>query len=51
MHMTYTNNDYHVRRYTCSSRRSLFWNKAADLLLCAACTMGVITALFFLLTL
>ncbi len=51
MNMTYTNHDYRVRRFTGTSRRSLFWNKAADLLLCAASTMGVITALFFLLTL
>ena len=39
MNMSYSNHDYRV------------WNKAADLLLCAASTMGVITALFFLLTL
>ena len=51
MNMIYTNNNYCVRRYTGTSRRGLFLNKAADLLLCAASTMGVIAALFFLLTL
>lgn len=51
MNMIYTNRHYCSRRHTGTSRRSLFWNKAADLLLCAASTMGVITALFFLLTL
>ncbi len=51
MNMSYSNHDYRVRRYTGTRRSSLFWNKAADLLLCAASTMGVITALFFLLTL
>ena len=51
MNTIYTNNHYCIRRCYGSSRRSLFWNKAADLLLCTASTMGVITALFFLLTL
>lgn len=51
MHTIYTNNDYCVRHFSGTGRRSLFWNKAADLLVCAACTMGVIAALFFLLTL
>jgi hypothetical protein len=51
MNTIYTNRYYCVRRYGASRRRSLFWNKAADFLLCAASTFGVITALFFLLTL
>ena len=51
MNMIYTNNDYCVRRFSNTSRRSLFWNRMADGILCAASTMGVITALFFLLTL
>ena len=51
MNTIYSNRHYCVRRYTTASRRSLFWNKAADFLLCAASTFGVITALFFLLTL
>lgn len=51
MNMTYTNRNYYVRRYTSAQRRSLFWNKVSDGILCAASTMGVIAALFFLLTL
>ena len=51
MNTIYCNRNYCVRRYTTNRRRSLFWNKAADFLLCAASTLGVITALFFLLTL
>ena len=51
MNMIYTNNDYCIRRFSGTSRRNLFWNKAADVLLCAASAMGIITALFFLLTL
>ena len=51
MNTIYSNRNYYVRRYSDSRRRSLFWNKAADILLCAASTFGVITALFFMLTL
>ena len=51
MNTIYCNRNYRVRSYTAGSRRSLFWNKVADLLICVASTMGVITALFFLLTL
>ena len=51
MNTIYNNRSYYVRPYSDTSRRSLFWNKAADFLVCAASTMGVITALFFLLTL
>ena len=51
MNMIYTHNDYCVRHFSGTGRRSLFWNKAADLLLCIASTMGVIVALFFILTL
>lgn len=51
MNTIYTNRHYCVRRYSGTSRRSLFWNKAADFILCAASTFGIITALFFLLTL
>ena len=47
---TYTS-PYCGRRFRVTGRRSLFWNKAADVLLCAASTMGVIVALFFILTL
>ena len=45
MNMIYTNNDYCIRRFSGTSRRKLFWNKAADVLLCAASAMGIITAL------
>ena len=50
MNTIYNNRHNCVRRYT-GSRHSLFWNKAADLLLCTVSTMGVIIAMFFLLTL
>ena len=51
MNTIYNNRSYFVRPYSHTSRRSLFWNKLADFILCAASTMGVIAALFFLLTL
>ncbi len=51
MNMIYTHENFCIRPFIGTSRRSLFWNKLADLLLCAASTMGVIVALFFLLTL
>lgn len=51
MQTTYIKSTYFDRTYRCTSRRSLFWNKAADVLLCFASTMGVIVAMFFLLTL
>ena len=51
MNTIYCNRYDYARRRSTTSRRSLFWNKAADFLLCAVSTMGVITALFFLLTL
>ena len=51
MRTTYVNSTFFDRTYRCTGRRSLFWNKAADMLLCFACTMGVIVAMFFLLTL
>lgn len=51
MNTIYTNRYCCVHRFSGARRRSLFWNKAADFLLCAASTFGVITALFFLLTL
>ena len=50
MNTIYTANSF-TRPVSFGSRRSLFWNKVADGILCAACTMGVIVALFFLLTL
>lgn len=50
MNTIYTTRTY-IRPMGVTSRRSLFWNKVADGILCAACTMGVIVALFFLLTL
>lgn len=50
MNTIYTAHTY-IRPITTTSRRSLFWNKVADYLVCAACTMGVIVAMFFLLTL
>ena len=50
MNMTYTDN-YCIPRYTGSNRHRLFWNKVADGLICFACTVGVVTAMFFLLTL
>ena len=46
-----TTSPYCGRRFRVNGRRSLFWNKVADVLLCAACTMGVVAAMFFLLTL
>ena len=51
MNTIYNNRNYCVHRYSGSRRRSLFWNKAADILLSAASTFGVVTALFYLLTL
>lgn len=50
MNTIYTTQSY-IRPVSANPRRSLFWNKMADGILCAACTMGVIVALFFLLTL
>ena len=50
MNTIYTAHSY-IRPITATSRRSLFWNKAADCLVCAASTMGVVVAMFFLLTL
>ena len=50
MNTIYTTHSY-VRPVSVDTRRSLFWNKVADGILSAACTMGVIVALFFLLTL
>ena len=47
---TYTS-PYCGRRFRVNGRRSLFWNKVADYLLCGASTLGMIVALFFLLTL
>lgn len=47
---TYTS-PYCGRRFRVNGRRSLFWNKVADALLCAACTVGIFTAMFFILTL
>ena len=41
MNMIYTNNDYCVRRFSNTRRRSLFWNRVADGILCAASTMGI----------
>lgn len=38
-------------RYPNAASRSLFWNRCADGLLCAASTMGIIVAFFFILTL
>ena len=37
--------------YPNAADRSLFWNRCADALLCAASTMGIIVAFFFILTL
>ena len=53
MNMTHTasNRQIAAPRYPNAADRSLFWNRCADGLLCAASTMGVIAALFFLLTL
>lgn len=48
MNMTYTNS-YTFQR-SCSSRRALFWNRVADVVLSAACVVGIMAALFFLLT-
>ena len=51
MQTIYTTSPYCERHYRFTGRRSLFWNKLADVLLCGACTMGIIVAGFFLLTL
>lgn len=46
-----------TRTYTCSAKRypnaadkGYFLNRIADVILCAASTMGIVTAFFFLLT-
>ena len=51
MRTTYIASTYFDRTYRFTGRRSLFWNKVADYLLCGASTLGMIVALFFLLTL
>ena len=53
MNMTYTasNRQTSAPRYPNAADRSLFWNRCADGLLCAASPMGIIVAFFFLLTL
>ncbi len=51
MQTTYITSTFFDRTYRFTGRRSLFWNKVADVLLCGACTMGIIVAMFFLLTL
>ena len=51
MKTTYVTSTYFDRTYRFTGRRSLFWNKVADVLLCGASTMGIIAAMFFLLTL
>ena len=51
MQTIYTNSPYCERSFRFTGRRSLFWNKVADVLLCGACTMGVIVSMFFLFTL
>ena len=50
MNTIYTAQTY-IRPISTNCRRSLFWNKVADGILCAASTMGIIVAFFFLLTL
>lgn len=37
-------------RYPNAADRSLFWDRLADGLLCAASTFGIVVAFFFLLT-
>ncbi len=39
-----------AKRYPNAADRSYFLNKLADGILCAASTMGIVTAFFFLLT-
>ena len=51
MRTTYITSTYFDRTYRFTGRRSLFWNKVADVILCSASTMGIIAAMFFLLTL
>lgn len=53
MNMTYAVSKRPVSapRYPNAADRSLFWNRCADALLCAASTMGIIVAFFFILTL
>ena len=52
MNLTYTasNRPVPAPRYPNAADRSLFWNRCADGLLCAASTMGIIVAFFFILT-
>ena len=52
MHMTHTasNRSISAPRYPNAADRSLFWNRCADGLLCAASTMGIVVAFFFILT-
>ena len=38
-------------RYPNAADRSYYVNRAADILLCAASTMGIVAAFFFILTL
>ena len=45
-----TNRSASVPRYPNAADRSVFWNRCADGLLCAASTMGIIVAFFFILT-
>lgn len=51
MQTIYTTSRYTDRTFRFTGRRSLFWNKVADGLMCFACTFGVIVAMFFILTL
>jgi len=51
MNTIYNNRSYYIRPFSPARRRTLFWNKVSDLMVCAASLMGVISALFFLLTL
>lgn len=52
MNMTHTvsNRQIAAKRYPNAADRSYFWNRAADGLLCAASTMGIVVAFFFILT-
>ena len=52
MNMTHTvsNRQYSAKRYPNAADRCYFWSRAADALLCAASTMGIVVAFFFILT-
>ena len=47
---SFSNRPVAAPRYPNAADRSYYVNKAADILLCAASTMGIVAAFFFILT-